>query len=63
MLEIFDQAEKTAEVMKEMAEVVVQEKLLLEECLELFNNISTLEVNFSIYRTIAYIIQSYLLFI
>uniref|UniRef100_K4CFY4 QWRF motif-containing protein 3 n=1 Tax=Solanum lycopersicum TaxID=4081 RepID=K4CFY4_SOLLC len=56
-------AEKTAEVMKEMAEVVVQEKLLLEECLELFNNISTLEVNFSIYRTIAYIIQSYLLFI
>uniref|UniRef100_M1BK95 QWRF motif-containing protein 3 n=1 Tax=Solanum tuberosum TaxID=4113 RepID=M1BK95_SOLTU len=43
-------AEKTAEVMKDMAEVVVQEKLLLEECLELFNNISILEVNFSIYR-------------
>ncbi|KAK4714326.1 hypothetical protein R3W88_020233 [Solanum pinnatisectum] len=36
-------AEKTTEVMKEMAEVVVQEKLLLEECLELFNDISTLE--------------------
>ncbi|XP_015081840.2 LOW QUALITY PROTEIN: QWRF motif-containing protein 3 [Solanum pennellii] len=36
-------AEKTAEVMKEMAEIVVQEKLLLEECLELFKNISTLE--------------------
>ncbi|XP_055824512.1 QWRF motif-containing protein 3 [Solanum dulcamara] len=35
--------EKTAEVIKEMAEVVVQEKLLLEECLELFKNISTLE--------------------
>ncbi|KAK4355891.1 hypothetical protein RND71_024862 [Anisodus tanguticus] len=36
-------AEKTAEVIKEMAEVVVQEKLLLEECLELFKNISALE--------------------
>ncbi|KAJ8543448.1 hypothetical protein K7X08_005971 [Anisodus acutangulus] len=36
-------AEKTAEVIMEMAEVVVQEKLLLEECLELFKNISALE--------------------
>ncbi|KAF3614367.1 hypothetical protein FXO38_35285 [Capsicum annuum] len=36
-------AGKTAEVIKEMAEVVVQEKLLLEECLELFRNISALE--------------------
>ncbi|XP_060189102.1 QWRF motif-containing protein 3 [Lycium barbarum] len=36
-------AEKTAEVLKEMAEVVVQEKLLLEECLELFKNVSALE--------------------
>ncbi|MCD7464152.1 hypothetical protein HAX54_052211 [Datura stramonium] len=36
-------AGKTAEVIKEMAEVVVQEKLLLEECLELFKNISALE--------------------
>ncbi|CAH9121219.1 unnamed protein product [Cuscuta epithymum] len=34
----------TAEVMKETAEVVIQEKLLLEECLELFKNISRLEI-------------------
>ncbi|OIT32747.1 qwrf motif-containing protein 3 [Nicotiana attenuata] len=36
-------AEKTAEILKEMAEVAVQEKLLLEEFLELFKNISALE--------------------
>nr|XP_016440937.1 PREDICTED: QWRF motif-containing protein 3-like [Nicotiana tabacum] len=36
-------AEKTAEVLKEMAELAVQEKLLLEEFLELFKNISALE--------------------
>lgn len=32
--------------MKEIAEVVTQEKLLLEECLELFKTISALEVRF-----------------
>ncbi|XP_019193680.1 PREDICTED: QWRF motif-containing protein 3-like [Ipomoea nil] len=37
-------AEKTSEVLKEIAEVVIQEKLLLEECLELFKTISALEI-------------------
>nr|GMC76939.1 QWRF motif-containing protein 3 [Ipomoea batatas] len=37
-------AEKTSEVLKEIAEVVTQEKLLLEECLELFKTISALEI-------------------
>ncbi|TYG41317.1 hypothetical protein ES288_D12G166400v1 [Gossypium darwinii] len=37
------QIEKTVSVVSELAEVVAQEKLLLEECLELFRMISILE--------------------
>ncbi|VFQ86141.1 unnamed protein product [Cuscuta campestris] len=37
-------ANQAAEVMKELAEVVTQEKLLLEECLELFKTTSRLEI-------------------
>ncbi|CAN4103356.1 unnamed protein product [Withania somnifera] len=36
-------AERTADILKEMAQVVVQEKLMLEECSELFKNISILQ--------------------
>ncbi|KAB1999370.1 hypothetical protein ES319_D12G157100v1 [Gossypium barbadense] len=36
--------EKTVSVVSELAEVVAQEKLLLEECLELFRMISILEI-------------------
>ncbi|TYG90136.1 hypothetical protein ES288_A12G158100v1 [Gossypium darwinii] len=38
------QIEKTVSVVSELAEVVAQEKLLLEECLELFKMISILEI-------------------
>ncbi|TYI51200.1 hypothetical protein E1A91_D12G158600v1 [Gossypium mustelinum] len=38
------QIEKTVSVVSELAEVVAQEKLLLEECLELFRMISILEI-------------------
>lgn len=38
------QAENNVTLLSELAEVVAQEKLLLEECLELCRAISTLEV-------------------
>lgn len=38
------QAEKTVSLISELAEVVAQEKSLIEECQELFSIISTLEV-------------------
>lgn len=38
------QIEKTVSLVSELAEAVAQEKLLLEECLELFRMISILEV-------------------
>lgn len=38
------QAEKTQALLSELAKVVAQEKLLVEECLELFKMISILEV-------------------
>ena len=44
------QADKTAELLSELAEVVAQEKLLLEEIYDLFRTICVLEVtaiNFS----------------
>ncbi|KAM1324249.1 hypothetical protein PS2_045030 [Malus domestica] len=37
-------AEQAAPLLSQLAEVVAQEKLLLEECIELFRNISTLEI-------------------
>ncbi|XP_068335094.1 QWRF motif-containing protein 3-like [Pyrus communis] len=37
-------ADQAASLLSELAEVVAQEKLLLQECLELFRNISTLEI-------------------
>lgn len=40
------QAENTVTLLSELAEVVAQEKLLLEECLELCRTISTLEVKY-----------------
>lgn len=39
-----EQAEQTASLLSELAEVVAQEKLLSDECLELCRTISTLEV-------------------
>lgn len=41
---ILEQAEQTASLLSELAEVVAQEKLLSDECLELCRTISTLEV-------------------
>ncbi|KAF2286726.1 hypothetical protein GH714_024712 [Hevea brasiliensis] len=40
-------AEKSAELVSQLAEVVSQEKLLLDECVELFQTISMLEVKIS----------------
>lgn len=41
---ILEQAEQTVPLLSELAKVVAQEKLLLEECLDLSQTISTLEV-------------------
>lgn len=41
---ILEQAEQTVPLLSELAKVVAQEKLLLEECLVLSKTISTLEV-------------------
>lgn len=43
----FQQTEETVSLMSELAEVVAQEKLLVDECHELLRNISNLEVNFN----------------
>ena len=39
------QTEETASLISELAEGVAQKKLILDECHELFKNISNLEVN------------------
>lgn len=45
LLKLFvQQAEKNVLLLSELADVVAQEKLLLEECIELFRTISILEV-------------------
>lgn len=41
---LHQQAEKTVSLLSQLAEVVVQEKLLIEECLELLQTVSELEV-------------------
>jgi hypothetical protein len=43
---IDQQAENTVTLLSELAEVVAQEKLLLEECIELCKTVSTLEVKY-----------------